>query len=47
VIRLIVAMVVGLAIALGGTALVTKVLAGQADGAPVPASSSLYNYGTR
>jgi hypothetical protein len=47
VIRLIVAMAVGLAIAVGGTALVTKVLAAQADGAPVPASSSLYNYGTR
>ena len=45
--RLILAMTVGLVIALGGTVLVTKVLAGQADGAPVPASSSLYNYGTR
>jgi hypothetical protein len=47
VIRLIIAMALGLAVALGGTALVTKVLAGQANGAPVPASSSLYNYGAR
>jgi len=47
VLRLILAMTVGLVIALGGTVVVAKVLAGQADGAPVPASSSLYNYGTR
>lgn len=45
--RLILAVAAGLVLALGGTVLVTKVLAGQADGAPVPASSSLYNYGTR
>jgi hypothetical protein len=47
VIRLIIAMALGLVLALGSTVLVTKILAGQANGAPVPASSSLYRYGTR
>jgi len=47
VVRLIVAMVVGIAVALGGTVLVTNVLSTQANGTPTPASSSLYNYGTR
>ena len=46
-VRLIVAMVVGIAVALGGTVLVTNVLSTQANGTPTPASSSLYNYGTR
>ncbi len=46
-IRLIVAMAVGIAIALGGTVVVTNVLSSQANGTPTPASSSLYNYGTR
>jgi hypothetical protein len=46
-VRLIVAVVVGVAVALGGTAVVTNVLSSQANGTPVPASSSLYNYGTR
>lgn len=45
--RLIIAMTLGVVLALGGAALVTKVLASQANGAPVPASSSLYQYGTR
>jgi len=45
--RLIIAMALGVALAIGGTFLATKILAGQADGAPVPASSSLYQYGTR
>jgi hypothetical protein len=47
VIRLIIAVVVGAVIALGGTVLVTNVLSTQANGAPTPASSSLYNYGSR
>lgn len=46
-VRLIIAVVVGAAIALGGTALVTNVLSSQANGVPVPGSSSLYNYRTR
>jgi hypothetical protein len=45
--RLIIAIALGVVLAVGGTALVTKILADQADGAPVPASSSLYQYGTR
>ena len=45
--RLIIAVAVGVVIALGGTVLVTNVLSAQADGTPTPASSSLYNYGTR
>jgi hypothetical protein len=44
---LIIAVVAGAVIALGGTALVTNVLSSQANGTPTPASSSLYNYGTR
>jgi hypothetical protein len=47
VVRLIIAVVVGAVIALGGTVLVTNVLSSQANGTPTPASSSLYNYGTR
>ena len=46
-IRLIIAMALGIVLALGGTVLVTKILASQANGVPVPASSSLYRYGTR
>ena len=45
--RLIIAMTLGVVLALGGTVLATKILASQANGAPVPASSSLYQYGTR
>jgi len=47
VVRLIIAVVVGAVIALGGTVLVTNVLSTQANVTPTPASSSLYNYGTR
>ena len=43
-VRLIIAVAVGVVIALGGTVLVTNVLSSQADGTPMPASSSLYNY---
>jgi hypothetical protein len=46
-IRLTIAVVAGAGIALGGTVVVTNVLSSQANGAPTPASSSLYNYGTR
>ena len=46
-VRLIIAVVLGAAIAVGGTALVTNVLSSQANGTPVPGSSSLYDYGTR
>jgi hypothetical protein len=45
--RLIIAMALGVVLAVGGTVLVTKILASQANGALVPASSSLYQYGTR
>jgi hypothetical protein len=45
--RLIIAMTLGVVLALGGTVLVTKILASQANGAPVPASSSIYQYGSR
>jgi hypothetical protein len=44
---LIIALALGVVLALGGTVLATKILASQADGTPVPASSSLYQYGTR
>jgi len=47
VIRLIIVMALGVVLALGSTVLVTKILAGQANGTPVPASYSLYRYGTR
>jgi len=47
VVRLIIAVVVGAVIAVGGAVLVTNVLSTQANGTPTPASSSLYNYGTR
>ena len=47
VVRLIIAVVVGAVVALGGAVLVTNVLSSQANGTPTPASSSLYNYGTR
>ena len=46
-VRLIVAVAVGVVIALGGAVVVTNVLSAQANGMPTPASSSLYNYGTR
>ena len=46
-VRLIIAVVVGAVIAVGGAVLVTNVLSTQANGTLTPASSSLYNYGTR
>jgi hypothetical protein len=45
VVRLIVAVVVGLVIAVGGTALVENVLSSQANG--TPSNSSIYQYGAR
>jgi ABC-type phosphate transport system permease subunit len=46
VLRLIIAVVLGLAIAIGGTILVTHVLSSQAN-TPTPSSSSVDNYGNR
>jgi hypothetical protein len=43
--RLIIAVVVGLAIAIGGTVLVVNVLSSHANGSP--STSSTYNYGSR
>ena len=45
--RLIIAIVVGLVIALGGTVLVTNVLSSHASNTPAPSSSSVNNYGNR
>jgi hypothetical protein len=45
VLRLIVAIVVGLAIAIGGTVLVINVLSSHGNG--TPGNSSTYNYGSR
>ena len=47
IIVIVIAVVVGAVIAVGGAVLVTNVLSTQANGTPTPASSSLYNYGTR
>ena len=43
--RLIIAIVVGLAIAIGGTVLVVNVLT--SHGSSTPSNSSTYNYGSR
>ena len=43
--RLIIAIVVGLAIAIGGTVLVVNVVTGH--GNSTPSNSSTYNYGSR
>ena len=43
--RLIIAVVVGLAIAIGGTVLVVNVLSSHGGG--TPGNSSTYNYGSR
>jgi hypothetical protein len=43
--RLIIAVVVGLAIAIGGTVLVVNVLSSHGSG--TPSNSSTYNYGSR
>jgi hypothetical protein len=45
VLRLIIAIVVGLAIAIGGTVLAVNVLSGHSGG--TPGNSSTYNYGSR
>jgi hypothetical protein len=45
VVRLIIAVVVGLAIAIGGTVLVVNVLS--SHGNSTPGNSSVYNYGSR
>ena len=44
-IRLIIAVVVGLMLAVGGTFLVNSVLTSQSSG--TPSNASLYNYGSR
>jgi len=45
VVRVIIAVVVGLAIAIGGTVLVVNVIFGH--GNSTPSNSSTYNYGSR
>jgi hypothetical protein len=45
VVRLIIAVVVGLAIAIGGSVLVVNVLSSHPNG--TPSTSSTYNYGSR
>ena len=44
-VRLIIAVVVGLAIAIGGSVLVVNVLS--SHGSATPSTSSTYNYGSR
>ena len=44
-VRLIIAVVLGLAIAIGGTVLVVNVLTSHSNG--TPGNSSTYNYGSR
>ena len=44
-VRMIIALVVGLAIAIGGTVLVVNVLTSHGNG--TPGNSSTYNYGSR
>jgi hypothetical protein len=45
VLRLIIAIIIGAAIAIGGTVLVVNVLTGHGNG--TPGNSSTYNYGSR
>lgn len=45
--RLIIAVVLGLVIAIGGAVLVTHVLAGSNGNTPAPSTSSVDNYGNR
>jgi hypothetical protein len=45
VVRVIVAVVVGIAIAIGGTVLAVNVLSSHGNG--TPSNSSTYNYGSR
>ena len=44
-VRLLIAIVVGVVVAVGATVLVTNALAGAANG--TPSNASLYQYGTR
>ena len=44
-VRVIIAVVVGLAIAIGGTVLVVNLIS--SHGSSTPSNSSTYNYGTR
>ena len=44
-VRVIIAVIVGLAIAIGGTVLVVNVLSSHGNG--TPGNSSTYNYGSR
>jgi hypothetical protein len=45
VLRLIIAVIIGLAIAIGGTVLVVNVVTSHGNG--TPGNSSTYNYGSR
>jgi hypothetical protein len=45
VLRLIIAIIIGLAIAIGGTVLLVNVLSSHGNG--TPGNSSTYNYGSR
>jgi hypothetical protein len=45
VLRLIIAIIIGLAIAIGGTVLVVNVVTSHGNG--TPGNSSTYNYGSR
>jgi hypothetical protein len=45
VLRLIIAIVVGLAIAIGGTVLIVNVVSGHGNG--TPGTTATYNYGSR
>jgi hypothetical protein len=47
VLRLIIAVVLGLVIAVGGAVLVTHVLSSQNGNTPAPSTSSVDNYGNR
>jgi type IV secretory pathway VirB2 component (pilin) len=47
VLRLVIAIVLGLMIAIGGAVLVTHVLSGQGGNTPAPSTSSVDNYGNR
>ena len=44
-VRLLIALAVGVILAIGATAVTTQVLGGVANGSPV--NKTLYNYGTR
>ena len=46
-VRLVLAVVIGIVIAAGATFLVPTVLSSTVNGAPTPVSSTLYGYGSR